>query len=234
MAKLKVAVLGANGRMGKEIAEILNQSKPAEASLGIVRKGKAEGFKKSANSLVEKDFKDIDVIIDFSSIEAMPLNISFAVKEEIPMVSGITGIGSKEQISLEKAAKKIPLLWAPNMSLGVAALAKALESLAAIKDFDFQVEEFHHNKKKDSPSGTALFIQQHLEKAVGKKCPTPLSIRGGGIFGIHKVYAMSDNEVITFEHSALNRRLFAEGAVKAALWLARQKKGLYQMQDLMS
>jgi 4-hydroxy-tetrahydrodipicolinate reductase len=118
------------------------------------------------------------------------------------------------------------------MSLGVAALAKAIQSLETLKNFDFQVEEFHHSKKKDSPSGTAIFLQSKLEKTVGKKCPHPLSIRGGGIFGVHKIYAMSENEVLCFEHTALNRKLFADGAVTAAIWISSQKKGLYDIQDL--
>lgn len=232
MSKIKVAVVGANGRMGQEIAHFLNQQKSAEACLGIVRKGKAENFKKSANQLNEKDFKDIDVIIDFSSLEMMNEVIEFAQKNKISLVSGVTGISSKEEKILKKASSFIPVLWAPNMSLGIAALVKAMESLQVIKNFDFQIEEMHHNKKKDSPSGTALFLQKEMEKAVGKKCPDPVAIRGGGIFGVHKVYAMSDNEVICFEHSALNRRLFAEGAVFAALWLSKKSKGLYRMQDL--
>lgn len=234
MKKIKIAVLGANGRMGQEIASILSNMKSTEPTLGIVRTGKAQGFKRSASKMIEKDFSDIDVIIDFSSIEVMNQNIDFAKKIKIPLVSGITGINHKNEVALYRAAKEIPVLWAPNMSLGVATLTKALQSLAMIKNFDFQIEEFHHNKKKDSPSGTAVFLQKNLEKSVGKKCPAPLSIRGGGIFGVHKVHAMSENEVLCFEHSALNRRLFADGAVHAAIWLSRQKKGLYSMQDLMN
>ena len=234
MKKIKVAVLGANGRMGQEICALLKKSSKTEESLGVVRKGSAEGFKKSSNKLIDKDFKNIDVIIDFSSLEIMEANLEFAEKNDIAMVSGITGITGKEEKYLNQIAKKIPVLWAPNMSLGVATLMKAMESLKMIKNFDFQIEELHHNQKKDSPSGTALFLQKKLEKVVEKKCPAPLAIRGGGIFGVHKVFAMSDNEILTFEHSALNRKLFAEGAVEAAIWLASQKKGLYQMQDIIS
>ena len=229
---MRIAVLGANGKMGQEISRLLKPSKIAEASLGIVRQGMAEGFKKSANKLNAKDFKDIDVIIDFSSLESMSANLQFAEDLKIPLVSGITGITAKEDKKLIQTGKKIPLLWAPNTSLGVATLMKALESLNTLKKFDFQIEEFHHSQKKDSPSGTAVFLQKKLEKVVGKKCPSPVSVRGGGIFGIHKIYAMSENEIICFEHSALNRKLFAEGAIEAALWLSTQKKGLYQMQDM--
>lgn len=232
MKKINVAVLGANGKMGQEICSFLKETKFTDNSLGIVRNGIAEGFKKSATKLNDKDFSKIDVIIDFSSLEAMSENLQFAEKNNIPIMSGITGIRSSEEKNLVKAAKKIPVLWAPNTSLGVATLMKAIESLEMIKNFDFQIEEFHHNKKKDRPSGTAIFLQKKLEKSVGKKCPEPVGIRGGGIFGVHKIYAMSDNEVIMFEHSALNRKLFAEGAVQAAIWLSKQNKGLYQMQDI--
>ncbi|WP_374029484.1 4-hydroxy-tetrahydrodipicolinate reductase [Bdellovibrio bacteriovorus] len=125
------------------------------------------------------------------------------------------------------------MLWSSNMSLGVAVLNEALKSLSAISHFDFQIEELHHNKKKDKPSGTAITLQENLEKAVGRELPEALAIRGGGIFGVHKIYAMSDEEVLTFEHTALNRTVFAKGAVQAAEWLVKQKPGLYQIRDVL-
>ena len=119
------------------------------------------------------------------------------------------------------------------MSMGIHILLNALNSLEGSVGFDFQIEEFHHRYKKDKPSGTALLLQNKLATIVGKKLQTPVSIRGGGIFGIHKVWAMAEAETISFEHQALHRQVFARGAVQAAIWLSQQKPGLYSLQNLL-
>ena len=119
------------------------------------------------------------------------------------------------------------------MSLGVAVLTEALEVFSKISQYDFQIEEFHHNRKKDRPSGTAKSLQEKLEHSVGRKLPEPVSIRGGGIFGVHKVHAMAEEEHLVFEHIALNRAVFARGAVEAAQWLCSKKKGFYSMRDVL-
>jgi 4-hydroxy-tetrahydrodipicolinate reductase len=149
------------------------------------------------------------------------------------VVSGTTGIDAHQITALKKAAQKIPILWASNMSLGVAVVTEALEVFSRIRQFDFQIEEFHHNRKEDRPSGTAKSLQQKLEQVVGRALPEAISIRGGGIFGIHKVHAMSEEEHIVFEHTALNRAVFARGAVEAAQWLCSKKKGYYSMRDVL-
>ena len=100
--------------------------------------------------------------------------------------------------------------------------------------FDFQIEELHHNRKKDNPSGTAITLQNELAAVTKTQPPKPIGIRGGGIFGVHKVWAMSDEEVLCFEHQALNRTVFARGAVRAAQWLVKKKKsGLYSMKEVL-
>ena len=123
-----------------------------------------------------------------------------------------------------------PVFYSANMSLGVAALRKAMQVFNYLSDFDFQIVEFHHNQKKDNPSGTALMLQKALPKS--SKSKQPVGVRGGGIFGIHNVYAMSESEIIEFSHTALNRQVFAKGAVKVAKWLHEQKPGrLYTFED---
>ncbi|WP_413292076.1 4-hydroxy-tetrahydrodipicolinate reductase [Bdellovibrio sp. HCB185ZH] len=224
MKKLKVGLVGASGRMGREIAEVINASPACDVFYTLGRDKKVD------HKLAEK----VDVWIDFSSPEALPEVLKTASRHGTPVVCGTTGFSKKEKSLLEKASKEIPVLWASNMSMGVAVLNEALKVFSSIANFDYQIEEFHHIRKKDKPSGTAITLQENLEKAVSKKCPEPLAIRGGGIFGIHKVHAMSEEEVITFEHSALNRTVFAKGAVRAAEWLAKQKKpGLYQIRDVL-
>lgn len=223
MKKLKVGLVGASGRMGKEIAVVLEQSTDCELFYPLLRKEKVD-FKKASK---------VDVWIDFSTPEAFAGVLELAAKYKTPVVCGTTGFSAKEKTLLKKYSKQFPLLWASNMSMGVAVLNEALKSLSAISNFDFQIEEIHHNRKKDKPSGTAITLQENLTQAVGKKLPDPVAIRGGGVFGVHKIFAMSDEEVLTFEHSALNRTVFAKGAVRAALWLARQKPGLYQIRDVL-
>ncbi|WP_413585889.1 4-hydroxy-tetrahydrodipicolinate reductase [Bdellovibrio sp. HCB274] len=224
MKKLNIGLVGANGRMGREIADIISAHGGCDVSYSLSRDTKVN----------HEQAAKVDVWIDFSSPEALPEVLKIASRHKTPVVCGTTGFTKKEKTHLAKASKNIPVLWASNMSMGVAVLNEALKMFSSISNFDFQIEEFHHIRKKDKPSGTAITLQESLEKAVGKKCPEPLAIRGGGIFGVHKVHAMSEEEVITFEHSALNRTVFAKGAVTAALWLAKQKKpGLYQIRDVL-
>lgn len=232
MKKGKAAVIGASGRMGREIQKTLATSSRWDAFAGVVRDGKAEGFKHSVRKLSDAKMHEADVWIDFSSVENFDDVLKEAIAAGKPLVSGTTGISAAQKQSLTKAGKKIPILWSANMSLGVAALHRTLKIASDLEGFDFQIEEAHHRRKKDAPSGTALALQETLEKAAGKKIPAPISIRGGEIFGIHKVWMMSDEEVLTFEHQALNRAVFAKGAVKAAAWLVGRKPGLYSMADL--
>ncbi|WP_413943734.1 4-hydroxy-tetrahydrodipicolinate reductase [Bdellovibrio sp. HCB-162] len=223
MKKIKVGLVGSSGRMGKEIIQVIENSAGCEVFYPFGRNDKWDA----------KKAKAVDVWIDFSSPDALKDVLKRAAENKTPVVCGTTGFTKKEKDLLEQYAKKIPVLWSSNMSLGVAVLNEALKSLAAISHFDFQIEEIHHNRKKDKPSGTAITLQENLEKAVNKKLPEPLAIRGGGVFGVHKIYSMSDEEVLTFEHSALNRTVFAKGAVQAAEWLVKQKPGLYQIRDVL-
>lgn len=234
MKKLNIAVFGASGRMGQELGNLMKDSLHFSPALGICSSGQADHFIKVTSDLDPNELADIDVMIDFSNAEAFQEALSLAVKGKTPFVSGTTGISNQDFKRIQVAQAKIPILWAPNMSLGIAALVQALESLKAISHFDFQIEETHHRHKKDRPSGTALQLQQKLENVLDRKLPEPLALRGGGVFGVHQVHALGENETLVFEHRALNRQLFAEGALFAARWLARKKKGLFSMQDVLS
>lgn len=221
-----LGVYGATGRMGQEILKIAEHEKGWDTVVAIARNGFSEVIP-----------EDVDVIVDFSSPAGLMDAIDWCVKAKTPLVSGTTGLSASEKSKMEAAAKEIPLLWAPNMSLGVHVMARALQSLAALKDWDFQVEETHHRYKKDKPSGTALFFQNELQRALPKKAlPEPLSQRLGGVVGIHRVSAGSDEELLIFEHQALSRTVFARGALTAASWLAKRKgkAQLYQMSDVIA
>lgn len=232
MKKLHVAIVGAGGRMGQELMKVLAEDPLTIPAVGVTRDGNADGFGRVVRSLEMKEFKNIQLVIDFSSLENLKSVAEFCAKNSLPLVCGTTGLDADHMKALKKASGKIPVLWAPNMSLGVAALVDALKALGGLEGFDFQIEEIHHNKKIDTPSGTAKFLQKELEKNVKKKCPAPVALRGGGVFGVHKVYAFSQDEVLVFEHQALNRRLFAVGAVKAGKWLVHQKAGLFEIRDV--
>jgi 4-hydroxy-tetrahydrodipicolinate reductase len=222
----KVVLNGSSGRMGKEILQILKKD-----NLSVTECN--EGKKAS-----DKIIKGNDVLIDFSSVEGFEESLKSAIKTKTPFLSGPTGLKKNQLESLEQASRTIPVLWAANMSLGVAVLKKAIRLLSELEDFDYQIEEFHHNKKKDKPSGTAISLQQTLSHSLNKAqrshLAEPVSVRAGGIAGIHKVYAVSENEMLCFEHQALSRQVFAEGAVRAARWLVNQKPGLYKIEDVLN
>lgn len=177
--------------------------------------------------------ENVDLVIDFSLPHLTVDVVGWCLNHKKPLVSGVTGITEEQRALLASAGAQIPVLWAPNMSLGVAVMARMLSAFSLLEGFEFQLEELHHKHKKDRPSGTALFLQERLHEAVGKVLPDPVAIRGGGIFGIHRIWAMGEEETITLEHTAMNRRVFARGALKAADWLLSKSPGLYRMDDVL-
>lgn len=230
--KTRLAVVGFSGRMGREIASLVEESE-FEVIAGISR-GKTNQSIAVYERIDLLPAKNVDVVIDFSLPALAEQVAAFCAENKLPLVSGVTGLEKNQRESLEKAARETAVLWAPNMSLGVAVLARALKNFNALAgDFEFQIEEVHHKRKKDRPSGTALFLQEKLSRAVGHQPPEPLAIRGGGVFGLHRVWALGEEETLTFEHNALNRRVFARGALKAASWIRKKPAGLYSMDDVL-
>lgn len=221
-ADLKVVLVGASGRMGQEIRNLSAQA----------------GVKIAATVDAPKDWQSVDaaqadVVIDFSSSEGLGGAIEWCVKHNVALVSGSTGLDAKVQAGLRAAGKKIPVLYSANMSQGIAVMNAMLENLKALGDWDFQIDEAHHSQKKDKPSGTALLLQDKLTQVLGRDLPTPLSVRGGGVPGIHTVWAMGPEETLTIQHTAFNRQVFARGALVAGRWLFdKAKPGLYDLSDL--
>jgi 4-hydroxy-tetrahydrodipicolinate reductase len=227
----KLAIIGASGRMGAELLALAKEN-GFSVSQGVGRK-EVDGVI-IVDRIEKLDAKNVDLVIDFSLPELTNDVVAWCVANKKPLVSGVTGISPEQKQRFADAGKSIATLWAPNMSLGVAVLSRMLSELRNLKGFDFQIEELHHTRKKDKPSGTALFLQEKLEAAVDTDVPAPLAIRGGGIFGIHRIWAMGEEETITLEHTAINRRVFARGAMKAAQWLISQKPGLYSLNDTLT
>jgi 4-hydroxy-tetrahydrodipicolinate reductase len=229
--KTDLHLFGATGKVGLELIRLAESNKDIKNIYKYSSKQNAESLVLSKKNQNVAHTLAHNVAIDFSSPKGLDRAIDFCVKNKIALVSGTTGLDKSNFEKMKMASKKIALFWSPNMSVGVATLRKAMKSLAHLQNYDFQIEEIHHRRKKDSPSGTAKLLQTDLENITGLDLPAPVSIRGGGVFGVHKIFAMSEDDVITFEHQALNRAVFARGAMEAAFWLTRQKVGMYSMDD---
>lgn len=191
-----------------------------------------------------------DVVIDFSRPEALGQIIEYCQRTEAAAVLATTGYSGQHKEMIKEAAKKIPVLQSSNMSLGVNLLTELVKKAAeALSDFDIEIVEKHHNKKVDAPSGTALMLAESVNSAFsgkkkyvyGRHCSNELrekdeigihAVRGGTVAGVHDVMFLGNDEIITLSHTALSRRIFAEGAIKAALFLKGKSPGLYSMRDL--
>lgn len=229
----KLAIVGASGRMGVELLALAPEYR-FNVTSGVGRAKLSVAGVTLVDHVSKLDAGQVDILIDFSLPELTDDVLKWCVANGKPLVSGVTGISADQKRRFADAGREIAALWAPNMSLGVAVLSRMLSELRNLKGFEFQIEELHHKRKKDKPSGTALFLQDKLEAAIGESAPEPLAIRGGGIFGIHRVWAMGEEETITLEHNAMNRRVFARGALNAAVWLLPQKPALYVFDDVLT
>ena len=220
---LNLALVGARGKMGEAIQELVAKDRGLKVTALI----------NTPKDWEEVDPRSVDVVIEFSSPKGMLNALAWCLKFKKPFVSGTTGISTKDRGALTRAAKKIPVLYSANMSMGIAVMSAMLKAFGAIKEWNFQIEEAHHAHKKDKPSGTALLLQQTLKSVVGRKLPEPLSIREGEIPGTHEVWAEGPEETLVLQHTATNRRIFARGALRAARWLFDKKRpGLYDLSHL--
>jgi 4-hydroxy-tetrahydrodipicolinate reductase len=253
---LKVAVLGA-GRMGREIVSGIRLSEDAELSGLWVRPGRpAEPLPGGviASSNLAEVLSGAEVAVDFSLRSATLEVLDAVTRARVPLVSGVTGLGMEEMRQLQVTARSIPLLYDRNMSLGIAVL-KDLVTRAAprLEQFLAEVHETHHVHKKDAPSGTAIALGEALAESVGRDFEevyryepggaaarrTPEDIvfavtRRGEVAGEHSVIFRSDAESLELTHKVSDRRVFAQGALRAARWLVKQPPGFYRMSDMMS
>jgi len=173
---------------------------------------------------------EADVVIDFSIAAALPETLDFCVSRKLPLVLATTGHDASGMQAVKAAAEQIPILVSANLSLGalvVSRLVREARNLLA-EAYDVTILETHHRAKRDAPSGTAKM----LAAAMDMPDATTLSIRGGGVFGTHEVRFLGDMDVITVRHEAIDRRLFAKGALVAARWVAGRAPGLYVLDDV--
>tara|TARA_B110001452_G_C15226274_1_gene425013 strand:+ start:1426 stop:2202 length:777 start_codon:yes stop_codon:yes gene_type:complete len=256
MKKINLAITGCMGRMGQQIiksAKSDNIFKIVSLTENRIIKNKVYGITPSLNN--EEAFKKSNLIIDFTIPKCTIEILKIASKLKKQVVIGTTGFTKKEENLIKKFSKKIPILKAGNMSLGINLLMYLTEisSYSLGKNFLSKVYEIHHKHKKDYPSGTALMLGKGIAvgknkdfyKLMGKKYLNKKnfpygkktnfnSIRKGEIIGEHEVKFSSGKEIITLNHEAFDRALYSEGALSAAKWLISQKPGLYSMRDLMN
>tara|TARA_B100000674_G_scaffold494969_1_gene520941 strand:+ start:526 stop:1302 length:777 start_codon:yes stop_codon:yes gene_type:complete len=256
MNKIKLAVTGCMGRMGQQIIKSARLKKNFEITVltenRLINK-KINGVNISLND--EKAFKKADIIIDFTIPKCTFEVLKIATKLKKRVIIGTTGFTKKEENIIKNFSKKIAILKAGNMSLGINLLMYLTEIASASLGNNYlsKVFEIHHKYKKDHPSGTALMLgkgiaigkNKNFYKLIGKKYLNKKSfpygkkinfnsIRKGEIIGEHEVKFSSGKEIITLNHEAYDRALYSEGALVAAKWLNKKKPGLYSMRDLLN
>ena len=219
---MKIGIIGITGTMGKVLSEIIAQNTENLLLSGGISS-------KSTEDEISNLAKDSDVLVDFSQPKPALMAISAASKVGTPVVSGTTGLSERDFNKIREFSSRIPILHASNFSVGVQLMSVLLKKASEIlvPGFDVNIIDMHHNKKKDSPSGTALF----LEKAIGRPDTKIASVRAGGIFGDHICDFIGENEMLTISHRAFNRKIFAKGAIACAQWIIEKNPGLYTMMD---
>lgn len=235
---IKIGLLGYSGRMGQAIAAEIASGTACVLAAGLVRQVGTAASGVMLSTQIEDVMNASDVVIDFTLAEAVPLHAKCAAALGKPYVSGTTGLGAEALAVLKKAAEHIPVLYAPNTSLSLAA-AKQVVALASrlLSGFDYDVAilDEHHRMKKDAPSGTALALGEAVKAGNGgAREPSYAAIRAGHIVGEHEVTFAGEGEVIRIRHSVTDRRIFARGAVQAAVWLAGKPKGFYGMDAVLA
>jgi len=235
---VKIAICGCAGKMGARIASIASAETGLKLVLGIEAKGHpsiGSGFGDGKVTDRLDGIEAADVLIDFTAPDATMGHLEAAVKYKKAIVIGTTGFSEDQIGRIKEAAKKIPVVLSPNMSIGVNLLFRLVKEAAGKLSGDYCVTmvEAHHIHKKDAPSGTAKKLAQIVREASARDVADIKSIREGEIVGDHKVTFESPYDIIELSHSAKTRDIFAKGAIAAAKFIAGKKAGLYDMQDVL-
>ncbi|EWH03209.1 4-hydroxy-tetrahydrodipicolinate reductase [Halomonas sp. BC04] len=263
----RIAIVGVAGRMGRTLVNAVQQDAGATLAGGIVEPGSSlagadigelAGVGRlgvTAVDSLDAIVEDFDVLIDFTSPQVTLSNLAFCAKHGKRIVIGTTGLDDEELATLDAYRDRMPLVFAPNMSVGVNLTLKLLETAArALGDegYDIEVIEAHHRHKVDAPSGTALKMGEVVAESLGRtlkehgvfaregQCGPRTdkeigfaTVRAGDIVGEHTVMFATEGERIEITHKASSRMTFAKGAVRAARWVADQPNGRYDMQDVL-
>ena len=246
---MKVIINGYSGTMGQVLTKCVADDEELELVAGISPKHHdVDGFNTYSSFADVKE--DSDVVIDFSNPLALDGILEYCLKTKTPVVLATTGYNDEEMEKIHEAAKQIPVFLSFNMSLGVNILLKLVKEAAKnLANFDIEIIEKHHNKKVDSPSGTAVMIANAVKEIreqsefiygrhgrTGKRQQNEAGIhavRGGTIVGEHSAIFAGNDEILEINHSARSKNVFAEGAIAAAKYLVNQEPGFYNMDDML-
>lgn len=250
---IKVGVYGGTGRVGKLLLEDLKSDENLTLSAVFIRS--SLDFSIDPSALVTNDLdtflKACDVIVDFSLPEATQALLEKTLLTPKPLVIATTGLDIHQFNLIKEASELMPILYATNMSLGVAVLSKLVEQASKVLEgFDIEIVEMHHKHKKDAPSGTALTLAESAAKGrdldldkvrisgrngnIGERSKDEIAVmalRGGDIVGRHTVGFYNEGEFIEMNHTATSRHTFSKGALRASKWLVSQENGLYNISD---
>ena len=263
---LDVAVVGAAGRMGRAVIRCLDDmegmrlagavTEAADAALGQDA-GEVCGLPRAGVTLTDDPragLRDAQVAIDFTLPSATEANVAAAVAEDVAMVVGTTGLGADQTAALQSGAERIPIVYARNMSIGMAVFKDLVERAAAALDdaYDVEILDAHHAQKADAPSGTALELGERVAAARGRPLDSVAVytrhgqtgprergavgfsvVRAGQIVGDHSVLFAGAEERVELVHRASDRAVFARGALRAAGWAVGKSPGLYSMEDVL-
>lgn len=251
---LNIALNGYLGSMCQTIANLATQNPSIKIIAGIdsnFNKNSTAYNVATYNNIEELDIKP-DVIIDFSHYSCVEKLVTYSSKNNIPLVIATTGLDKNTNILIKESSKQIPIFISSNMSVGINILTKLVCQAAKVLEnsFDIEIIERHHNKKIDAPSGTAYMIANSInntlnnsKKFIYKRHDSKIkrsvdeigihSIRGGTITGEHNIIFAGNDEIIEIKHTALSKKIFAVGAVRAAEFIYTQKPGLYDMNDML-
>jgi 4-hydroxy-tetrahydrodipicolinate reductase len=253
----RIAIIGAAGRMGRELCRAALEGEGIELVGGTEASGSPTlsadlgelcGAGKIGVTTTEDPPEDAEVLIEFTTPEATVEHLSYRK----PVVIGTTGLSEEQRTEVEAAAKDMPIVLAPNMSVGVNLLQEVVRDLSAkLAGYDIEVVEAHHRNKKDAPSGTALLLARAAAEGRGQDLDEVAvygrgglaprkegeigihALRGGAVVGEHRLIFYSEGEEVEVTHRALSRRTFADGALRAAKFVAEAKSGLYSIRDVL-
>ena len=246
---LEAMVNGCYGKMGQIVCDLIEQNENLVLKCGFDKNITGE-FAFPVYDKIENIVEKPDVIIDFSIPVATLTILQYAVSNHVPIVIATTGFTNEEELIIKEASKKIPIFKSANMSYDIMIMKKLVQWLAPLlKNTDIEITETHHNRKIDSPSGTAQMLADSINKSLGnslyyeynrhdkheKRNKNEIginSIRGGNIVGEHTVQFFGEYETFEIKHTSYSRNLFAEGALKAADFIVTKSNGLYNMEDM--
>lgn len=236
---LHIGIHGASGRMGRELLALVEADPGLQLSAAVVSRGsmlRGRPVPGSTLCFVDELPAAVDVVVDFSLPPALPGLCEVLSRRQVPLVCGTTGLDPESEAALDRLARQVPVLWAPNFSLGVMVLTRLARDAARwLEGYDVGIVDTHHRAKRDAPSGTALRLGEAVAEVRGQP-PEYACLRLGSVIGDHAVVLAGPDEVLELRHHAQDRRLFARGALTAAHWLLREARppGRYRLEDVLT